>query len=255
MGLVGWSADLSWARGVSQTGYTDLNLAPVPSFALVAEANRPVYAPAAGIEPATGATSLLASRRHPQFGQVLSVDSRLESESYQLTLAANGITRGGIVFSGAYTLARSRDQASGGGFGSASMAGDPNQREWSTSDFERRHSFQTTATVPVGQSLEITSIGRLGSGVPFGGGPGAGDFLERFETLIPNPARQILELRLGLRLSDDQVRRLTEVGDSTARRTKELADSARAAIQRAGPSPDPFRLMGGIRPLLEQGQT
>jgi hypothetical protein len=464
------SADLSVARGVSQSGFRDLNLAATPRFTLANEAGRPVYVPASTIDPATGSVSVLGSRLHPEFGQVLSAESDLSSESVQLALGATGITRSGIIYSASWTIARSRDQSSASGFGAsgfgaATTAGNPNVREWGTSDFDRRHSFVTTATLPIGGSLELTTVARLSSGAPytprvasdingdgarndrafvfnpaavqgdtalangmarllaggsgsarqclesqlgrvaernscrgpwqtslelqanwrpnmwglnrrlmvslttvnllggldrlfhgpndlrgwgqsvrpdatllyvdgfdpvtqqfryrvnerfgsvrnqanafrapfqiglqvrytvgpdrqrqildairgrggfpgmggFGGGPGRGgiglgpgggprgggfaNFLERFETLIPNPARQVLELRLGLRLTEDQTRRLTELGDSTAALNRRLADSTLAEIQKAGERPDPGRLFASIRPLLERGQA
>ncbi len=460
LGLVGLSVDLSYARGVAQAGYTDVNLVETPAFRLAAERNRPVFAPAASIDPGTGATSLLASRRHGEFGQVLAIGSDLGSETAQLTLAGNGFIRGGIVFNASYTHSRSRDQGSGGGFAAPTTAGDPNVREWSTSDFERRHAIQTSATIPVGGALEITTIARMTSGVPYtprvggdingdgsrndrafiyepgaapdtaiangmsrllegasggaracleaqlgriagrnscrgpwtpslelqfnwrpngwglnrklmlslttvnllagidrlvhedddlagwgqpirpdatllyvqgfdpaaqrfgyavnerfgsarstanairtpfqiglqarwtigrdrqrevldavrrggglpggirfgapggpggaGGGaqPGGGaNFLSRFETLIPNPAKQVLELRLGLRLTDAQVRQLTALADSTTAGNTRLADSARAMIEKAGANPDPARLFDSLRPMLTQGQA
>jgi hypothetical protein len=468
-GLNSLSADLSLARGVSQSGFRDLNLAGTPQFVLADEGGRPVYVPASSIDPATGTASVLASRRHPEFGQVLSVDSDLGSTSVQLALAANGLTRSGIIYSASWTIARSRDQSSSsgfgaGGFGAATTAGNPNVREWATSDFDRRHTLVTTATVPIGGSFEFTTVARMSSGAPYtprvgndingdgsrndrafifdpagvqgdtalahgmqrllagtsggargclerqmgqiaarnscrgpwqpsfevqanwrpamwglnrrlmvsittvnllggldrlfhgpddlrgwgqavrpdatllyvngfdpvhqrfqytvnerfgsarsqanafrapfqigiqarytlgpdrqrqmidavrgrgafpgmggfpgrggiggggggggaGGGGAAGNFLERFETLIPNPARQVLELRLGLRLSDEQTRRLTEVGDSTAALNRRLADSTFAEIDRAGQRVDPNRLFGAIRPMLERGQA
>lgn len=466
IGFAQLSADLSYAHGVRQTGFSDLNLVADPRFRLAGEANRPVYVPASAIFPTTGAVDFLQSRQYAQFGQVLSVDADLQSESFQLALSAGGITTSGILYNASYTLARSQDQSSfgggfgggsggaGGGFGSSTTAGNPNEREWAASDFDRRHSIVLTGTVPIGTSLEFTTVGRITSGAPYtprvgsdingdgsrndrafiysptlaadtamangmsrllagasggakaclesqlgtiagrnscrapwqpaldlqlnwrpdfwglrqkmmvslvtinflggvdrlfhgadnlrgwgqpvrpdatllyvngfdpatrqfrytvnerfgsarnsatavvspfqvgfqvrytlgpdrqremmaavrggggfgggrggfggpgAGGPGAGgDFMARFATLIPNPAEQILELRLGLRLDEDQVRRLTALRDSAAARNKQLGDTVQAQIARAGSRPDPARLMGLIRPLLEQGQA
>ena len=60
-----FSVDAGYARGVAQTSANDLNLDATPEFTLANEGNRPVYAPAADIVPATGAVSLLGSRRFP----------------------------------------------------------------------------------------------------------------------------------------------------------------------------------------------
>ncbi len=174
------NVELSYARGVTQTGYRDVNLANAPKFTLANEANRPVFVDAATIVPLTGTTSFLASRANAAFGQVLVTSSDTKSDSRQLTVSLGGITRRGAIFNVSYTLARSKDQGSGSGFGrfgsggggfgglgGATTAGNPNTREWATSDFERRHSFVGTLTWPFGQALEITAFGRMSSGVPF----------------------------------------------------------------------------------------
>jgi hypothetical protein len=68
---------------------------------------------------------------------------------------------------------RSRDQSSysGGsatqGFSSATTAGNPNQLDWATSDFERRHQILLTASYALSQSVELTTITRLMSGTPY----------------------------------------------------------------------------------------
>lgn len=171
--------ELSYARGVAQTGYRDVNLRSDPRFALTNEGGRPVFVDAATIVPVTGATSFLASRLDPAFGQVLVTSSDTRSDSKQLTLSLGGITTRGAIFNVSYTLARSQDQGSGSGFGrfgggggfgglgGATTAGNPNIREWATSDFERRHSFVTTVTWPFWQGLEVTAFGRMSSGAPF----------------------------------------------------------------------------------------
>lgn len=172
MGLHALSAELSYARGRSQFGFTDVNLG-APWFALVEEGGRPVFAPAATIDPGTGGASLFGSRLDPSFGQVLRIDSDLESESTQLTLSATGTTRRALIYSVSYTWSRSRDQSSfsggaaRGGFGAPTTAGDPNAREWATSDFQRRHSFLATVTYPVTNNIEVTSITRFTSGTPY----------------------------------------------------------------------------------------
>ncbi len=454
IGLYALSAEASFARGVSQTGFRDLNLSPAPRFVLAGEGSRPVFAALNGIDPATGSVSLFGSRLHPELGSVLSTDSDLQSKSEQLVLSANGFTSKGVIFQVSYTFARSRDQSSfsGGsasrGFGAATTAGDPNVREWGTSDFERRHSFLATMTYPVGGSFEITTIARLTSGAPYtpmvnadingdgqrndrafianpvvvadsalsnglhrllaagssgavscltaqfgtvagrnscsgpwqpsldlqfnyrpnvlglqrrlmvslvtsnmvagldqlfhgagnlhgwgqfvrpdptllfvrgfdpvtqrflytvnerfgsvgatanayrvpfqialqarytigpdrqrefldglrrGGGAGAaggagpagqgqGGLASRFESMLPNPAAKILELKLGFRLDDSQVTKLTALSDSFTAHVKALAEQVRTEIEQAGPNPDGPRLFARIRPRLEAGR-
>jgi hypothetical protein len=158
---------------VNQYGFRDLNLDATPRFALAAEGGRPVFANPTAIVPATGAVSIVSSRVAPQYGEVIAVGSDLASDSRQLTVAANGITRAGAIFNISYTLARAKDQSSAGGgsatggFASATTAGDPNVREWAPSNFDRRHSFVGTVTYPFNEGLELTAIGRLSSGAPF----------------------------------------------------------------------------------------
>ncbi|HEX5071603.1 MAG TPA: carboxypeptidase regulatory-like domain-containing protein [Gemmatimonadaceae bacterium] len=167
------SVDANFARGVSQYGFHDLNLDTTPKFSLGAEGGRPVFANPSDIVPATGAVSIISSRLAPQFGQVIAVGSDLKSESEQLVIAAQGITRVGAIFNISYTLARAKDQSSAsggsatGGFSAATTAGDPNVREWAPSSFDRRHSFVGTVTYPFNEGLEMTAIGRLSSGAPF----------------------------------------------------------------------------------------
>lgn len=167
--LANLNAELTWARGVRQTGSRDLNLVPASSFTVAGEGGRPVYASPLGIDSATGAVSSLASRRDPAFGQVLVVDSDLRSTSLQLSLSANGIVTGtGTVYNLSYTLARVRDQSSGGtSLGAATTAGDPNIRDFTRSDLERRHGFTATVTHPFGQALELTAVARMISGTPY----------------------------------------------------------------------------------------
>ena len=167
------SIDGNFARGVSQYGFHDLNLDTTPKFTLGAEGGRPVFANPSDIVPATGAVSITSSRVAPQFGQVIAVGSDLQSESEQLIVALQGITRIGAIFNISYTLSRAKDQSSAaggsatGGFSAATTAGDPNVREWAPSNFDRRHAFVGTLTYPFNEGLEVTAIGRMSSGAPF----------------------------------------------------------------------------------------
>ena len=179
--------DASYTRGVAQTGYTDLNLNTTPQFTLASEGNRPVFVPASTIVPASGVTSVLASRVDPAFAQVFSVGSDLRSTAKQLTASLQGLTTRGAIFNIGYTLGWAEDQSSGGAFGgfgggfgrgggagggsgsfgSATTAGNPNVREWAVSSFDRRHSFTGSLTWPINLGLEVTTTGRVSSGAPF----------------------------------------------------------------------------------------
>jgi hypothetical protein len=171
--LLRLSADFSYARGVSQYGFRDLNLDVARGFRLAAEADRPVFVDAAAIVPATGAVSSRFSRVDSSFAQVLETRSDLESETKQLTLSLGGFTRNGIVLQLGYTWSDVRDQSSqsvrfgAGRFGGTSTSGDPNALEWARSSYQRRHSFVSTMSHPFGASLDLTAIARLSSGTPF----------------------------------------------------------------------------------------
>jgi hypothetical protein len=161
--------DGSVAYGVNQTGSRDLNLNATPQFFLANEGNRPVYGTAAGIVPTTGATTITASRIHPEYGSVSEIASELHSLSTQFTVSMGGVTLQGITLNGSYTFLRSRDQQNGfgvggGGFGGSSTAGNPNLTSWGTSDLERRHSLLGTLTFPARAWLDVTMIGRYTAG-------------------------------------------------------------------------------------------
>ncbi len=94
-----------------------------------------------------------------------------------------------------------------------------------------------------------------GFGGPGMGGGGMGEMASRLATLVPNPASQVLELRLGLRLSETQVTELAVVADSFTAQVKALAEGIQKELERAGANPDPARLFGAFRPMLEQGQA
>ncbi len=167
-----FSLDAGYARGVAQTGQTDINLDTTAKFTLSNENNRAVYAPANAIVPTTGAVSVLGSRLYPQFGVVSQIESNLRSDTKQLTLGLNGITTKGILLNASYTLTSSFDQSQGfsqgsvQGFGGTpgSTAGNPNLSEWGRSDNARRHALLGTITYPIKPVLELTMIARATSG-------------------------------------------------------------------------------------------
>jgi len=187
----------SYARGLSQYGFRDLNLVTTRRFTLSDEAGRPVYVPPDSIVPATGAVSSTRSRLHPEFGSVLLVGADLQSDTKQLTLTFTGATSWGAAFRLGYTLTRARDQSSfsccsaASGFASPTTRGNPDAREWSRSSLERRHAFVGTATLPVARALDLSAIGTFTSGAPFTPIVGSdinGDGAKNDRAFIFNPA-------------------------------------------------------------------
>ncbi|MEO7457434.1 MAG: carboxypeptidase regulatory-like domain-containing protein [Gemmatimonadaceae bacterium] len=190
-----FSVDGSLAYGINQTGSHDLNLDATPKFTLGSEGGRPVYSAPTSIIATTGATSISASRLHPEYGSVSEIISQNRSLSTQVTVSTGGVTLRGITVNGSYTWLRSRDQQSGfstggGGFGGANTAGDPNIVQWGTSDLERRHSMLGTMTFPARAWLDITAIGRMTAGqkyTPIVSGDVNGDGFRNDRAFIFNP--------------------------------------------------------------------
>jgi len=167
------AVDASYARGVALFGVTDLNLNAHPQFTIPNEDNRPVFVTPTSVDPVTGGAAFGSSRLHPAFGEVLSLNSNLGSETKQLTANVSGYTDRGVSYTLAYTYSNVRDQSSfsggsaAGGFVSAPTAGNPNVLPWTTSDLQRTHSFVGTLIFPFSQLVELTSTAQLSSGAPY----------------------------------------------------------------------------------------
>jgi hypothetical protein len=195
--------DGSFAYGIDQIGSRDLNLDATPKFTLAAERDRPVYSPPTAIFPSTGATTINASRLHPEYGSVNEYMSQLRSTSGQVTVSVGGLTLQGIAMNVSYTFLRSRDQQNGfpggggfGGVGGGTTGGDPNQVEWGTSDLERRHSLLGTMTFPVRPWLDLTAIGRVTAGqayTPTVSGDVNGDGSRNDRAFIFDPASPLIQ--------------------------------------------------------------
>ena len=170
---LGVTLSATYNLGTELYGVRDLNLDAAPRFTLPAENDRPVFVDPAAVVERSGQIALLASRIHPQLGQVLEVHSTLGSSSTQWTASLRGNFPPRLNFRASYTLSSARDESSfsccsaAQGFGAPSTAGDPNEAEWSRSNFERRHSLLGTLAVTPRPWLELTVVGRTSSGAPF----------------------------------------------------------------------------------------
>ncbi|HEX8362464.1 MAG TPA: TonB-dependent receptor [Longimicrobium sp.] len=200
------SVDGIVARGVSLQGVRDLNLNTVPRFTLAQEGGRPVFVPVASVVAGTGAVGYLASRLHPEFGQVTEYNSDLRSLSRQVTVGLSGtLPRWRLRGQVNYTFSRSRDEGTsgggfgrgfGGGFGGFSgglplTAGNPNEVEWETSDFDRPHQVVVTLAHPLRPWIDYTLVGRASSGSPFTptvGGDINGDGARNDRAFVFDPA-------------------------------------------------------------------
>ena len=97
----------------------DLNFAPVTRFALASEDNRPIYAAASSIVPATGALTNHDSRLDAAFGSVNAIKTDLRSHTRQLIFTvfpAPGDALGRFTqWQAAYALQDIREEARGFG--------------------------------------------------------------------------------------------------------------------------------------------
>jgi Carboxypeptidase regulatory-like domain len=144
-------------RGVG--GASDLNLSPVAQFTLPEEGNRSVYVSAASIDPGTGAVSVLGSRTHASFGQVLALTSRLEQEG--------GSVSAGLTVTG--TDERQFAQLSYGITGSRQQAFYPTPlaATWASGPTDGQQQLLLVGSQPIGADVDVAVIGSLTSGSRF----------------------------------------------------------------------------------------
>jgi hypothetical protein len=82
-----------------------------------------------------------------------------------------------------------------------------------------------------------------------------GEFLSRFNALLPNPPRAVLELKDSLQLSGDQVAALQALADTLSWRMEALGDSLLSALERrGGTNQNPGELLALVRPQFEAGR-
>jgi hypothetical protein len=191
------TVDAGYTRGLGLYGVRDLNLDATPAFTLASEGGRPVYASPAAIVPETGEVSFASSRRFDELAHVFALDSELASDTKQLTVGLNGSLARGFFFNASYTHQRATDQSSFSccaalqGFASPTTAGDPNRREWATSDVERRHQVVATVGWTISPAAEVTLVTRASSGSPFTplvGGDVNGDGVRNDRAFVFDPA-------------------------------------------------------------------
>jgi hypothetical protein len=166
----------TWSRGMGLWGARDLNL-DEERFFLLGDEGRPFFGDPSAISVRTGAVSPVASRRDPEFGNVMEVTTELRSTSHQLSAQAFGSLGADTRVVASYTLGWTRDQGSaGGGMGRfagggeslfSPTAGSPNERDWAPSSNDRRHSVNLNVSRALRPSLEVSLSGRLSSGTPF----------------------------------------------------------------------------------------
>jgi Carboxypeptidase regulatory-like domain len=153
------SVSASGVTGRGVGGQSDLNLTPVAQFTLPEEGNRAVYVGAGSIDPATGAVSVLGSRLHAEFGQVLALTSRLQQ--------LGGSVAAGLTLSGSderqfaqisYSITGSRQQA---------YYPTPLAAAWASGPTDGQQQLLVVGSLPIGSDVDVSLIGSLTSGSRF----------------------------------------------------------------------------------------
>jgi hypothetical protein len=170
-GTLGWTntiwnnylaIDAVYSLNLNQPGRIDLNFAGLSRDLLSDEGNRPLFVARTSIDPSTGSTSAVDSRRTPVFGPVIEGVSDLRGVTRQVTLYTipNIPLRYGLFTLG-YTYADARSEMRGF---DASAAGDPRAREWSPSFIPRHQLGIEGAKLFMGGGLAFTFSARVMSG-------------------------------------------------------------------------------------------
>jgi hypothetical protein len=182
------SLDVTYSRNMNQPAVVDLNFAGTSQFTLADEAGRPVFVPASGIDPRTGAAAPRLSRLSPQFNVVNANQSDLLSDSRQVSLRISPFTfNSRLQWSLSYVYGNVREQFRG----FQSTVGDPRAIEWSRSSFDTRHQYQYTLGYNFFDAVRVSWFGNIRSGSPYTpiiGGDVNGDGLVNDRAFILNPA-------------------------------------------------------------------
>ena len=156
--------DATASINLDQPSSVDLNFAGRQRFVLGGE-ERPVYASAGGIDPASGLVSTVDARRTASFGTVVSRQSDLRSVSRQLTIGfapeENWSQR---MLNVSYTLADNTGDArgfDGGAFG------DPRTVERARGDLDVRHRVQVQYGRYLPHGFSLTMFAVAASGLPY----------------------------------------------------------------------------------------
>ncbi|MBI3790305.1 MAG: hypothetical protein HY275_05450 [Gemmatimonadetes bacterium] len=123
-----------------------------------------------------------------------------------------------------------------------------------TTAFRQPFLLQLQARFTYGMNTTQERMGFAMGG--FGGPPGAagagGGMLNN--SRVMNPLAQLVEMKDSLKLTDEQLKAVTQLSDSLAARSTRLGEEIRAAVAKAGNNPDPAVVFSSIRPKLEEGR-
>jgi hypothetical protein len=202
--LVRFTVEGIYSTNLHQNAPLDLNFNGIQRFALANEGNRPVYAQAASIVPATGGVTNRDSRLDSAFGSVTSLMSDLKSESRQLSVTVNpfGGAQLGRFFTWnlGYTMSNVRDELRGYG---GTTDGDPRVPQWGRGSSDIRHQVIASFYTQMGNFMSIGGQARFFSGTPFtpvvtGDVNGDGAFNDRAYVFDPAAASTDAAVKTGM---------------------------------------------------------
>ncbi|MGV3711275.1 MAG: hypothetical protein ACO1Q7_20815, partial [Gemmatimonas sp.] len=122
-----FAAGIMYSLNLAQQDIVDRNFSNTQRFVLDNEGNRPVYANASAIDPATGAVAIRDTRVAPEFARVSEMQNQLRNDVKQLSFNIRPVTNNArLRWSLSYQFQDIRDQFRG----FSSTVGNPYSREW-----------------------------------------------------------------------------------------------------------------------------
>ncbi len=175
---VGWSSyltsrfranvDVQYSINTHQASSVDLNFDPTSRFTLPAEGGRPVFVSTSDIVPASGAVSLISSRRTASYSQVMSSMGDGESRSLSLTLGLSPVQRSFSInptsWNLSWTTVAVHERVRGFG---ANPSGNPSLFDWSRGGGDIAHQINANIRKGFGTEWNVQLNMRAQSGSPF----------------------------------------------------------------------------------------
>jgi hypothetical protein len=166
--------DVLYGHGSNQPVARDRNVDLAADFALPGEGGRPVYAPIAAIDPATGGVAPGAGRLLPDWGTVREIasdgrSSVLHARADVALFAGASLRARTPRLSGSYVFTRARGEAGAlpSLFGGSAYAIVPDALARGPGDLERRHAFQLRLVYSPIRWARLGLLGQMTSGAPF----------------------------------------------------------------------------------------
>jgi hypothetical protein len=155
--------EATYSYNMNQQRTVDINFRPDVRFAL-GDDNRPVFVQTSSIVPTTGAIAANDARVTTSFARVSELRSDLKSQTAQLSVRLNPITRtiNAFTWSAAYTYSHIREQVSGFN----NTADNPLSVFWATSA-QGPHQFNYSLRYTLFDAVQINWAGQFRSGSAF----------------------------------------------------------------------------------------